>query len=164
MELAQDATRVPLIDYAPALPPPACIAWSVFPPSNICTRFRRCAAAHACRDVHSAVEDATGRLEGSFDTGCSGSYSNRLSPRDGCWVRHGVMRLDWGADPHQVLEFCAGHQGSYAIADWLRGMGAIAGWLQLRGFGRILGALPCVLRRSATAGCRVLRWRTRQLV
>jgi hypothetical protein len=35
MELAKDATGLPFVHHTPALPPSACIAWAVFPASDI---------------------------------------------------------------------------------------------------------------------------------
>jgi hypothetical protein len=55
MKLTKHATRLPLIDHATTLPPPASIARSVLPTSNVGARLCRRRAAHTCRELSSAV-------------------------------------------------------------------------------------------------------------
>jgi len=120
MKLTKHATRLPLIDHTTTLPPPASIAWSVLPTSNVGARLCRRRAAHACRELSSAVAVDAWGLDGGLQTGLSSSYSNGLRPSNRSWGRHGVMRLDWVADPHQVPEFCAAPVTSFDIGGWLR--------------------------------------------
>jgi hypothetical protein len=63
MKLAQHTARLPLIDHASALPPPARITRPILPTSNIGSRFCRRRTAHAGRKVSSAVGIAVRELE-----------------------------------------------------------------------------------------------------
>jgi hypothetical protein len=63
VELAQHAARLPLVDHASALPPPARITRPILPTSGVGSRFCGRCAAHAGRQVPSAVGVAIRELE-----------------------------------------------------------------------------------------------------
>jgi hypothetical protein len=99
MKLAQHTARLPLIDHASALPPPARITRPILPTSGIGSRFCRRCTAHAGREVPFAVGVAIREFEFGVRSGFPRSYSNGSRTSDRSRGRHGVMRLDWIADP-----------------------------------------------------------------
>lgn len=84
-----------------------------------------------------------GRFDGLFWAGPPRSYSDGRRPGDSYWCRHGVMRLDWSADPNQVPEFCAGPVTNSAIGGWAVEMGVCSS-AAARRFGYVLQGLGSV--------------------
>jgi len=126
VELAQYTARLPLVDHTSTLSPPARITRPILPTSNVRSCLG-CCTAHAGRQVCPAVGVTVilrvGSFDGLFWAGPPRSYSDGRRPGDSYWCRHGVMRLDWSADPNQVPEFCAGPVTSSAIGGWASRMG-----------------------------------------